>query len=196
MHEARRGTRTLQSLQNPLHSAGAAATAHRNVELVLVVRHGWSGRKKRIGDPTAGQRGEVERKRRKAEGMTVDIQPSAPTTKERDRYVYEYVVDAPYRCPDSGWPSLTLSHFCHWVWCFFLAMVDQYTALKSSRSSFLLQFAVLLGLSCSKLPSFRLSHGYIVHRGLAAGRRQLRHRMVRLATPSPYHRRDRSRRQR
>lgn len=53
---------TFQSLQDPLHSTGTAAAAHRDVELVLVVRHGWSGR---VGVSTAGGlRGEEKRRER------------------------------------------------------------------------------------------------------------------------------------
>lgn len=35
------GIRTIQTLENSLDGAGAAAAAHRHVELVLVVGHGW-----------------------------------------------------------------------------------------------------------------------------------------------------------
>lgn len=37
-----RGIQTFQTLQDSLDGAGAAAAAHRHVELVLVVRHGWN----------------------------------------------------------------------------------------------------------------------------------------------------------
>lgn len=96
MRQTRRGTHTLQSLQNPLHSAGAAATAHRNVELVLVVRHGWSGRKKRIGDSTAGQRGEVERMKKAESGRMMEYAGVGTNTREREReymiYLYIYML--------------------------------------------------------------------------------------------------------